>query len=288
MIKKQRGVTLIELMIGMVLGLSLVAGIGSLFIQSQKSFRIQKNVSDMTDDAAFVLEDLAKAILLAGYSKDGTKNYPSATNAVFSISGSPVVPAINFSNDEEFIYGADEVSNSGKGDQLVYRYKLGDLAQLDNTVCTSFTELKAIAAVEKTITVRLYKKYDADAESFVLYCKPAVDNVSKDAQPLISNVEKLEFLYGIKRLSLDCADSDAPTIEDYCFHYTDATNITNNNQWKNVYAVKVFLVMRSADDNVVRIQTGYKIDDVQQLPLPNDKRLYKVFTKTIYLRTNDQ
>ena len=286
MIKKQHGVTLIELMIGMILGLSLVAGIGSLFIQSQKSFRLQQNLSDMTDDAAFVLEDLAKAMLLAGYSKDGTKNYPSETNAVFDISGSPVVPAINFNTNNEFIYGADEASNNGKGDQLVYRFKLSDLTELDNTTCTSFTELEAIAAVGKTITVRLYKKYDSDLESYILYCKPAVDNVPKDAQPLISNLEKLEFRYGVKVKAYSPTDATKRMPENDTFYYTDATTVTSGNQWQNVYAIKVFLVLRSADNNLTRTKLKYTVDGVEITA--TDNRLYKVFTKTIYLRTNDQ
>jgi type IV pilus assembly protein PilW len=279
MMKKQGGVTLIELMISLVLGLGLIAGIGSLFVQSQKSFRLQRNVSDMTDDAAFFLENLAKGLLLAGYTVNGTKDFPTATNTVFPISGSPSVPDISFSNVNEYIRGLDETSNDGKGDQLVYRFKLSNLSELNNTVCTSFTEFKnAVAAgvpVGKTITVRIFKRYDSDINAMVFYSKPAVENVSYDAQPIISDVEKLEFKYGVR----SATDS---------FYFADATAVTTANQWHNVFAVKVFIVMRSADDNVVRVQTGYKIDGVQQTPLPSDKRLYKTFTKTIYLRTNEQ
>lgn len=282
--KKQRGVTMIELLISMVLGLSLVAGIGQLFVQSQKSFRLQRNLSDMTDDASFILESLAKGVLLAGFADRPTPSlFPEDLN-VLSVSG---VPTINFS-DGETVKGSDT--------QLAFRYKLGygisanngaaiadacafessskrkGTCELDNFVGTAhLTGIK-----EDLVTVRIYKKNDSDGIP-VLYSKSQTtsNNASPktDAQPLISEVEELEFRYGVK------TDSGL-------LYYTDATTVTADDLWKNVFAIKVFLVLRSTDDNLVRTQKGYTIDGVQKTP--TDKRLYKTFSKTIFLRTTDR
>ena len=79
MIKKQRGVTLIELLVSMLLAVSLAAGLSQLFVQSQTSFKLQRNLSDMTDDASFILEELAKGVYQAGSSGDGTISFSADT-----------------------------------------------------------------------------------------------------------------------------------------------------------------------------------------------------------------
>ncbi len=228
MIKKQRGVTLIELLIGMVLGLALISGLSQLFIQSQTSFKLQRNLSDMTDDAVFALEDLKSGLLLAGYSADNN-------------------PVTNYIG-----------SNNTNNDELFYSFKLGNSSQRNNSICLKGSSTN----IGGTINVDIFIENSND-----LSC------VSGTAtQPLIQNVEKLVFKYGIRN----------GTSPNYRFYYTDKTGATGN--WQNVFAVKVFLVMRSADDNLVHNQTGYKIDGVQQLPVPTNNRLYKVFSKTIFLR----
>ncbi len=257
MIKRQRGATLIELMIGMVLGLSLIAGIGSLFVQSQKSFRLQQNLSDMTDDAAFVLESLAKGLYQACSSEKGTvSQFLPDTNVLSS--------SINF-NQNECIHGTDNT--------FIYRFQLSDPLEMNTFLCNSTLTYQK----DSIVSVRIYKANDSDGTP-VFYCKVKQDTgTTKNAEPLISEVKQVIFKYGVKITNTATCDMYTP-----CFYFADAATITTNNDWQNVYAVKVFLVMQSKDNNVVRVQTGYKIDNVQQVP--SDKRLYKTFTKTIYLR----
>lgn len=305
--KKQRGVTMIELMIAVILGLGLVAGIGQLFVQSQKSFRLQRNVSDMTDDAAFILESFAKGVLLAGFADDPNTAFTTADANVMSVSGVP-----NISLDEkEFIHGTDT--------QLVYRYKLGsspygdgncadtnrNSCELDNFVGTS--ELKGY--MNDIVTVRIYKKNDTDGTP-VFYSKAKIEpkpaTLSSDtfnAQPLISEVEKLEFRYGIR---IKCYENKSTGVcekiknivtNEYkplkdTFFYATASEVdlidpdTNKNNWTNVFAVKVFLVMRSTEDKLVKNKVKYKIENVEHEA--SDYRLYKLFTKTVFLRATDK
>ncbi len=227
MIKKQRGVTLIELMVSMMLGLALVAGISQLFIQSQKSFTMQRNLSDMTDDGTFILEDLAKGLLLAGYSEDGS-----------AVSG---------------YIGTNSTDN-----ELYYSFKLGSLSQLNNSICIANSY-----AIGDLVTVHIYNN-----------ATNALTCVSKSAsQPLISDVQQLVFKYGIH---------DKTTSQ---FYYAKTADVSD---WTKVFSVKVFLVMRSADKNLTRFKTGWSIEGgATEYPAIDEKRLYKVFSKTIYLRAAD-
>ncbi|MDD2863745.1 MAG: PilW family protein [Methylococcales bacterium] len=222
MIKKQLGLTMIELMVSMMLGLGLIAGVGQLFVQSQKSFALQRNLSDMTDDASFALEDLAKGILLAGYSDDGT-----------TVNG---------------YIGTNSTDN-----KLYYSFRLGDSSQLNNSVC-----ITGSPSVGSIITVHIY-----NSPANVLSCK---SNIT--AQDLISEVEKIEFRYGVK-------------IAANSFYYAKAADVAD---WTKIFAVKVFLVVRSVDDKLTRNKIKYKIEDTEYTAV--DNRLYKVFSKTIFLRAN--
>lgn len=292
MIKKQLGLTMIELMVSMMLGLGLVAGVGQLFVQSQKSFALQRNLSDMTDDASFILESLAKGLLLAGFAEIPDASLFPEDLDVLPVSG--VLP-INFGYGET-IHGADT--------QLIFRYRLGygiatsgksddpntcktttrtGACELDNFVGTgTLTGVK-----DDLVTVRIYKKNDTSTPAKpVFYSKSKIQSGANnptvdDAQPLISEVEKLEFRYGVKISTVTAACASPP-----CFYYTDAATITTDNNWRNVFAVKVFLVIRSVDDKLTKNQLKYKIEDTEYTA--PDNRLYKVFSKTIFLRAPTQ
>ncbi len=261
MIQKQRGVTLIELMVSMMLGLSLIAGMSQLFVQSQKSFTLQRNLSDMTDDGAFILESLAKGLLQAGYSDDGQTNAFIPDSSVLSSS-------INFAQNE-FIHGTDS--------EFIYRYKLSSFTQtnpLNNFICTAPPALAYKS--NDIITVRIYKANDTNGIP-VLYCKVIQSSgTAKNADPLISNVAKLVIKYGVH-------DKTNNT-----FYYTDEAGVdaidatTGLSNWTNVFSLKVFVVLRSTDDKLTRNNAKYDIDNMTYTA--TDNRLYKVFSKTIYLR----
>lgn len=316
MIKKQFGVTLIELMISLVLGLLLIGGISSLFIQSQKSFKLQQNFSDMTDDATFMLETLAKGVLLAGYSEDSydfncvknkVENIDPATNLVTKTTDSTTCGHIKNTQTNVLTSGldlncADTLTETtdctpttsacstsstskthikttetkceivkGNDTTLAYRFVLADLNQLSNSLCTtSKNSAGASLVVGDTVNVSIYTD-----STHVLNCQSTTTE-----QPMISEVEKLELRYGVRLKAYSAAKKRTPELDT--FYYTKAANVSD---WTNVFSIKIYLVMRSVDDNLTRTKLKYTIDNVETTA--TDNRLYKVFTKTIYLRTVD-
>jgi type IV pilus assembly protein PilW len=67
-LRKQRGLTLIELMIALVLGLILVAGIIQVFVSNKQTYRVTEAHSLLQDNARFALELLSRDVRSAGYS----------------------------------------------------------------------------------------------------------------------------------------------------------------------------------------------------------------------------
>ena len=256
MIKKQRGVTLIELLVSMVLAVSLAAGLSQLFVQSQTSFKLQRNLSDMTDDASFILEELAKGVNQAGAPGNDTTFRDVADNSVLS-------SGISLAEDE-YIHGTDN--------EFIYRFKLSSSTELDTFVCNA--TLKTSAVIGNTITVRIYTALDSsDPKIPVFYCKvKGTTSGTQAAEPLISEVEKLEIRYVVR----------SGTSSPYTFYTTTASNVVD---WKQVIAIKVYVVLRSVDDKLTKNKATYKIEDSETTA--TDNRLYKVFSKTIKLRSTD-
>jgi Tfp pilus assembly protein PilW len=242
----------------MFLSLFLIAGMSQIFMQSQKNFALERNLSDMTEDAVFVLDLLSKSLSLAGYSSDGKMDLFQATSEMFGLK-------IRF-NQNEYLQGLDN--------ELIYRFRTTDEKDLNNSLCTSSLTYNE----NDILAIYIYEDKDGDGVP-VFYCKVKQTSVTGafNAKPLISQVEKLEFRYGVQN------KNDVNNLSDDTFYYAKATDI---NDWKNVFAVKVFLVMRSADNNLTNAKMKYTIENTTYTA--SDNRLYHVFSKIIYLQAVTQ
>ncbi|MBA3494002.1 MAG: PilW family protein [Gammaproteobacteria bacterium] len=80
--KIQAGVGLIEIMIALVIGLILIAGVGRIFLDSKQTYRLQDAQSRLQENARFALELLTNDIRMAGFS--GCANLSSITPNVIA------------------------------------------------------------------------------------------------------------------------------------------------------------------------------------------------------------
>ncbi len=257
MTQKQLGMTLIELVISMLLSLFLIAGMSQIFMQSQKNFALERNVADMTEDAVFVLNLLSKSLSLAGYSSDGKMDlFLTETLADAKLINSTII-----FNQSEYIHGVN--------DELIYRFKSTSATDLKNSLCTESLNFNA----NDIIKVRIYEEKDSNGVP-VLYCKVKQASIPPfNAKPLISQIEKLELRYGVQH------KNDLNNLTDDTFYYAKSADIDD---WKSVFAVKVFVVMRSADNNLTNTKMQYTIESTSYTA--SDYRLYHVFSKTLYLQ----
>jgi len=65
---KCRGVTLIELMVALTIGLIIIGAIGSIFLASRQSFRVQEVMSRMQENARFAFEAIDRDVRMVGFS----------------------------------------------------------------------------------------------------------------------------------------------------------------------------------------------------------------------------
>ena len=63
----QKGLTLIELMIAMLLGVFLIGGILQIFISTKQSYRMQENLSRLQENGRFAMDFIARDMRMTGY-----------------------------------------------------------------------------------------------------------------------------------------------------------------------------------------------------------------------------
>lgn len=66
-IPRQRGLSLIEVMVGMTIGLLLLVALGSMMFGSTRSFKVQDNFSRMQDNGAYAMNTLGRSIRMSGF-----------------------------------------------------------------------------------------------------------------------------------------------------------------------------------------------------------------------------
>ena len=65
--KAERGMTIVELMIAMVIGLIVLGAVSSVFISTRQTFRTTDSLSRIQESARYALEMMARDIRMAGY-----------------------------------------------------------------------------------------------------------------------------------------------------------------------------------------------------------------------------
>ncbi len=67
LMSKQGGMTLIEIMVALMIGAFLLAGVMQIFLGSKQTYRMQDNMSRMQENARFAMEFLSRDIRMADY-----------------------------------------------------------------------------------------------------------------------------------------------------------------------------------------------------------------------------
>jgi len=66
-LRKQQGMTLIEIMISLLIGVFLIGGVLQIFINTRQTYRMQENLSRMQENGRFAMNFLTKDIRMAGF-----------------------------------------------------------------------------------------------------------------------------------------------------------------------------------------------------------------------------
>ena len=247
--KTQRGLTLIELMIAMTIGLILMLVIGTVFTSSRQAFRVQEDNAHIQESGRFALEIIGRSIKQAGHAEVPFTGFKVA-----------------FTGDA--ITGTD--GGAGAPDTLTVQYD----GVVGDTSCGT-----TIGIGEGTI---IQNHFNLNVVNSQLQCQgthtdtPVAPGPPPVGNPILDNVEDLQILYGIDTTGDQSANQ-----------YIEAPATIADPLWGQVVTARVCVLIRSDNTNVVVSAAGTYLDCSRvpiAVPVPADRRLRRAFTGTFNLR----
>lgn len=307
----QAGITLIELMIALGLGLLIVAALGYLFVGNRQAFRVQDNLARMQENGRYAMEVLGQDLRMAGYI--GCASLGEVTVAATASDATAPTPANILVGTEggtgmapdgitlRRVDGRGAVLTKAMTDATVAvpipaspsKYAAGthfiiaDCLNADLFDASAQVNIGATAITHKGLS----KAYGAEAMVFPfqsieydIHNNPAGNPalyraVDGTGQEVVENVKDMQIVYGV--------DTDGDGAVNA---YVRADQVT---KWEDVLAVRVSLLLRSPEANIATGSPAVFLDKdnngVNDFDAGKDadaqaRRLLYVYTSTFGLR----
>ncbi len=264
--RSQRGVTLTELMIALVIGLVVVAAVVQVFVSGKQGFSLQQGVSRAQESGRIGASLLDRTVRHAGY----YRNPLLRRNEVAALFLGQTVNSLAIPLNA-VAYGVDGAS--GAPDTLVVRFQgnedatlldcqgvadtcLGDATCTANPVAAPVmvTNVFSLGAVDAQTGVR---SLQCGRQVDQLNASPAVVVSAYSAQPIIEGVSDLQVKYGI--------DTNSDRVVD---RFVDAGSVTD---WGAVFTIRVTLTTNSVEAVGAGASTNQRLTQtyVQTIDLRN-------------------
>ena len=257
--KAQHGLTLVELMVAMVLGLMIVIAAVAALTVARRGFDTVDVSSQLRDNARFATDILQRLGVQAGYQDTPWATTVRRLESGVSTNPLPGVSGLNNasrgSTDDPDVGAARAVGSQGYGsDILVLRYQAAEtfpgsgIADRTMLNCLGGSTGAAIPANRDDRMVSILHVADSQGE-LSLMCTSTVTGTlpgAGDTQPLVRGVENFQVLYGVD------GSSDATNPEpDRADRYLRADQIivagnalATNNAWRRVRSIRIGMVVR--------------------------------------------
>ena len=254
-IPRQKGISLIEIMVALTISLVLLAGLIQVFVSSKKTYQVQNSVGRLQENGRFALDILTRNLRQAGYSDFSVDIHKdsefigapsSATDATCILSG-----------HTRFICGAD---GSGADSDWVQVSFDASKDCLGNALPS---EANGVAVNRFTI--------DSNGS---LAC---LGNGNASSQPMVEGVQEMRIRYGI--------NSGGKT-DQVATRYIPAP-AAGSTDWDKVVSVRLCLVIRSLEDYQVDKPLDYQ-DCSDAKITPTDRRIRRRFTVTTNTRNRSK
>lgn len=289
--RRQRGLTLIELMISVTIGLVFIFGAVTFLVSGHQSFRAQNSGSRIQENARFALDILKEHVRMAGYN--------DTTSSLLDL------PALIYRGACGTING--QVANSCSDDTTTDQ---GDRLAMALRIPTGATGIAAqdcmgspLTAINEHVVNVFWVEQDSSSGVSSLYCRGYNPDTNTwhgtAAQPLVDGIEQMQVQYGLVDGNPSSTGSSGTggRVDRYLnasdLQTLDAANATRN-YWGDVRSVRIALLVgagaeQAADDGantlssdtLAAYQTFTLLDGAAYTPA--ETRIRRVFSTTITL-----
>lgn len=243
----QRGLTLVEILVALVLSLLLTAGVIQLFIGSKQTYRFHDALSRLQENGRLALDAMAMDIRMAGYIPPGAASPQQ-------------LPMMNGPQNFVSTNGTDGNGN----DDITVRWT--DNGPNRRTYSIRPRTPGGAAPTCPTAGTSLFFQRQTDA----------------NPQELVEGVQAMQILYGVCNTDTD-GDNNFDSVGAPP-GYVTAANVAAAN-WPNVCSVRIHLLLVSLENNVVtQPQTVFFPADTANAINPGDRCLRQAFSTTVRIR----
>lgn len=280
---RERGVSLIELMISMVIGLVIVGAVIVSIVGSSKTGKFQAAYAQMNEDAQIGFSILSRDIQMAGYSQP---------TGLVDTAVAPATPTfdLTFTTVTRSVFGCDNPFTSAT---------VATVSCVASTPTTAAFEVVYEADTSTTVvtgglpsdclgqSIDVGPPYVARNRYYIangasgrpeLFC--ASDKAAASGQPIIENIDSMKVWYGIP-----VAASPRQVVR-----YVSATDVNTAGvaEWDRVISMRICLLIRSAEP-VLNVGDGDTLtyrDCNSTIQTSNDRLLRRAYFTTATLRKN--
>lgn len=227
---RQRGLTLVELMIGIVLGLLVISAVLYVFAGSRASYRHQESFSAVQESGRIALEVLARDIRMAGNPgcgnlgsidhRSANVNPPEArfSDAV-ALTGNQGTLTVVRGSSESVRLAAQPAANQIQAVNLAAlgAIAVGDRLLLSDCAVSEVLTVNAVAGNLVTAAANLSQNFDLNRTQLmrlerIEFARSAGNELTRNGQPVVGGVTALNFQYGVARAGTRSVNTylDAP------------------------------------------------------------------------------
>ncbi len=249
--RAQLGLSIVELLIALALGLLLMTGIIQVFIASRQTYATNEAMGRLQENGRFALDFIARNARNAGYVDPiNIDNLPAPLST--SGCGAYCIGDNTDTNSDRITFSMQPVLQDGQ------RYSCTG----DQVTPPAVTNVKAI----------IYNSFYVSNGS--LWCTwGEVGQAAKPPKEIVSGIDSLRILYGVAA----SANSDSAA------RYIPASNVTN---WSQVRSVRIAVLANSIDKitPTPASSLNYYLLDAAPINQGNDGLARQIFTTTIQLK----
>ena len=311
----QAGLTLIELMVAMALGLLIALAAAAALLVSRQGFFAVDAGSQLRDNARYAQDIVQRVGVQAGFKNvfvTSVANAPRDTAPhVFGINDAKRTTTNGW--DESSGWGTNDAGKNS--DILVLRAQTSTASATSTTSDGTMIDCLGVAPAavptseyDRFISI-LHVQASSDGEP-ALMCSREAAGGGFEAQPLVQGVESFQVLYGVDNVVANTAPTGTTDSVPDRYLRADQLTVAANTEatydnWRRVRSLRIGLVLRSQPGSAVEAATqtlyplgtsasssggatgsafGATTDIGAAYTAPADRRLRQVVTFTVHLR----
>lgn len=294
--RRQRGLTLIELMISVAIGSAFILAAVNFLVSGHQSFRAQSSGSRIQENARFALDILKEHVRMAGYN-DTTSSLLDLPALVYR----GACGTANINGQAPNPCSDDTTAEQGDRLAMALRIPTGATGGAAQDCMGS-----PLTALNEHVVNVFWVEQDSSSGVSSLYCRglnPDTNTWHIAAQPLVDGIEQMQVQYGlVDGNPSSTGNTPSSGTGGRVDRYLNATDLqaldaadTTRNYWGDVRSVRIALLVsagakQAADDGAGTLDSATQAASYQTFTLldgaaytPAEPRIRKVFSATITL-----